>query len=182
MKKELIVFGLVLLSGLVFGQETAADSAPDISDYFIRDIEEIPYNRLLLDTVPGKNIAMIPPEHFIFAKNIPGYIHPGTSASIQIKEVNGTSWPIIDKVMTPEHFTSQGVKFLNRQEVELKSGLSGVIYTVEFDAKGVKFERLMLFTGDYNNTIWINANYPIMVKKTVFKPIVNCLMSAELIK
>ncbi len=180
--KRTIVIGLLLaLSGLMFAQEHMRDSSPDLSDYFIRNIEEIPYDKHLVDTVPGFDIAIIPPEHFIFAEEIPGYIHPGTSASIQIKEIKGTSWPIIDRAMTPEHFKSQGVNFITREEVELKSGLSGVIYTVSFEAKGVPFERIMLFAGDYNKTIWINANYPVMVKKTVIKPIINSLMSADII-
>jgi len=181
MKKVVLIGLLIALSGLLFAQEQVRDTSADLSDYFIRNIEEIPYDKELIDTIQGFNIAMIPPEHFIFAKDIPGYIHAGTSASIQIKEIDGTSWPIIDRAMTPEHFESQGVKFLNREEVELKSGLSGVLYTVSFEAKGVPYERVMLFAGDYNNTIWINANYPVMVKKTVFKPIINSLMSADII-
>jgi hypothetical protein len=181
MKKAIVIGLLLSLSGLMFAQEQVRDSSPELSDYFIRNIEEIPYDKQLIDTVPGFNIAIIPPEHFIFAKDIPGYIHPGTSASMQIKEIDGTSWPIIDRTMTAEHFESQGVTFIHREEVELKSGISGVLYTVSFTAKGVPFERIMLFAGDYNKTIWINANYPVMVKKTVIKPIINSLMSADII-
>ncbi|MEA1873409.1 MAG: hypothetical protein U9N51_03135 [Bacteroidota bacterium] len=181
MKKAILIGLLIVLPGLMFAQEQVRDSSPELSDYFIRNIEEIPYDKQLLDTVPGFDIAIIPPEHFIFAKDVPGYIHAGTSTSIQIKEIDGTSWPIIDRAMTAEHFESQGVNFISREEVNLKSGLSGVIYTISFKAKGIAYERIMLFAGDYNKTIWINANYPVIVKKTVIKPIINSLMSADII-
>ncbi|MFO7879955.1 MAG: hypothetical protein ACQES0_00725 [Bacteroidota bacterium] len=180
--KKLVVSGLfVFLSVVVFGQNTT-DSAPDIGDYYLKDIKEKPYDKSLLDSVDNTRIAIIPPEHFVFAKDIPGYLHPGTSASIQVKDVDGTSWPVIDKVMTKEHFESQGVKFIDRKEVELSSGLSGVIYTLSFEAKGVEFERKMMFAGSYNYTIWLNANYPASLKKTVLKPIMSSLLSADIIE
>jgi len=40
----------------------------------------------------------------------------------------------------------------------------------------------MLFAGDYNQTIWLNANYPVLLQKTVYKPLYNSLMSAEIIQ
>jgi hypothetical protein len=131
--------------------------------------------------VKNTRVALIPPEHFVFAKDIPGYIHPGTSSSIQVKDIEGTSWPVIDKVMTKEHLEGQGVKLVSREEVELHSGLSGVIYTVSFETKGVEFERMMMFAGDYNYTIWLNANYPVSLKKIIIKPLLSSLLSANIV-
>ncbi|MFO7791005.1 MAG: hypothetical protein R6V32_10580 [Bacteroidales bacterium] len=181
--KNIILTGIMGLFPLfVFSQNTEQDSLVDISQYYINTIEETSYDLSKLDSIKDTRIAIIPPEHFIFAEDIPGYIHPGTSASIQIKDIDGTSWPVIDKVMTKEHFESQGVTLLNRKEIELYSGLSGVIYTVSFEAKGVKFERKMLFAGDYNYTIWLNANYPVSLKKTLVKPLMSSLLTANIIE
>jgi hypothetical protein len=182
MKNVLTSIALLVLSCFSFAQSSEkADSLPDISDYYMKGLSEKTYDPSMLDSVENTRITLIPPEHFIFAKDIPGYIHPGTTASIQVKDVEGTSWPVIDKVMTKEHLESQGVTFIDREEVELFSGLSGVIYTVSFKAKGVDFERKMLFAGDYNYTIWLNANYPASMKKTVLKPIMSSLLSAGII-
>ncbi|SRR6056297_1625672 len=182
MKNVLVSIAMLVLPVFSFAQSNEnADTMPDISNYYMNDITEKSYDPSLLDSIVNTRIALIPPEHFIYAKDIPGYIHPGTTASIQVKDVKGTSWPVIDKVMTKEHLESQGVTFVDREEVELFSGLSGVMYTVSFEAKGVKFERKMLFAGDYNYTIWLNANYPASMKKTVLKPIMSSLLSAGII-
>jgi hypothetical protein len=172
---------MILFSVLVFAQNNTPDSTINVSDYYTKAINEIPYDESKLENVKNTQIHLIPPQHFVFAKDIPGYIHPGTSASIQVKDIEGTSWPVIDKVMTKEHFESQGVTYIDREEVELYSGLSGVIYTVSFEVKGVEFERKLLFAGDYNYTIWLNANYPVSLKKTIIKPIMSSLLSATII-
>jgi hypothetical protein len=182
MNKVILVGILWTLPLLLFAQNNGQDSISSPEAIFSNHLTEIPYNQSLLDTVPGFSIAMIPPEHFVYAENIPGYIHPGTTASIQIKEIEGTSWQIIDNAMSPEHFNSQGVKLIKREEVELLSGLSGVLYTVSFNSQGIEYYRLMLFAGDYNQTIWLNANYPVLLQKTVYKPLYNSLMSAEIIQ
>ena len=170
---------MLLFSLPAFAQER--DTSFKLTDYYLKNVEEKPYDIKLLDSVKNTKVALIPPEHFVYAEKIPGYIHPGTSASIQIKDIEGTSWTIIDKVMTKEHLESQGVEFIGREKVKLFSGLNGVIYTVSFESKGVKFERKMLFTGDYNYTIWLNANYPVSLKESVIKPLMNSLLSANII-
>ncbi len=181
--KHIILSGMiVLLPVLLFAQNNKVDTSFSISDYYIKAVKEKPYDDSKLDSVKNTKVALIPPEHFVFAKDIPGYIHPGTSASIQVKDIEGTSWAVIDKVMTKEHLESQGVKLVSREEVELHSGLSGVIYTVSFEAKGVEFERMMMFAGDYNYTIWLNANYPVSLKKTIIKPLLSSLLSANIIR
>lgn len=171
---------LMALPLLGCAQNVTKDTTPNIGEYFISNLCETPYDTSLLVNVPNTKVSLIPPEHFIFVDKIPGYIHPGTSSSIQVKEIKGTSWPILDKAMTPEHFESQGVKFISRQEITLHSGLTGVMYTLSFNSKGAEFERIMLFAGDYDYTIWLNANYPVLLKKTIFKPLTNCLMSANI--
>ncbi|MDA3820213.1 MAG: hypothetical protein PF590_07135 [Candidatus Delongbacteria bacterium] len=181
MKRILFSGIVILLPVLLFAQNDKKDSTFSVSDYYIKAVKEKPYDESKLDTVKNTRVALIPPEHFVFAKDIPGYIHPGTSSSIQVKDIEGTSWPVIDKVMTKEHLEGQGVKLVSREEVELHSGLSGVIYTVSFETKGVEFERMMMFAGDYNYTIWLNANYPVSLKKIIIKPLLSSLLSANIV-
>ena len=73
---------------------------------------------------------------------------------------------MISQAMTDKHFRSQGVRLISTNEVTMQDGKGGILYLVEFEASGIIYERLMLFAGDYNNTIWINANYPKSAKIT----------------
>jgi hypothetical protein len=43
--------------------------------------------------------------------------------------------------------------------------------------KVLQFERMMLFTGDYHNTIWLNASYPTMLKKILYPALKQSLLS-----
>lgn len=129
--------------------------------------------------IPGTNIKMQPPEHFLVSEAIPGLIHPGSSTTVQVQEVVGTSYIMIQQAMTPEHFESQGVTLISTTEVEMDNGMGGILYLVEFTVKGYDYERLMLFAGDYNNTIWINANYPKSAKSVLLKVITKSLLTAQ---
>lgn len=132
--------------------------------------------------VSGTNISLVPPEHFLVSENIPGLIHLGSSTTVQVQEVVGTSYIMIDQAMTPEHFESQNVTLISKENVKMQNGTSGVMYLVEFTVKGYDYERLMLFTGDYNNTIWINANYPKSAKSLLYDVLIDCLLTAQYTK
>jgi hypothetical protein len=132
--------------------------------------------------IPGTSVTLVPPEHFLVSENIPGLLHPGSSTTVQVQEVIGTSYVMIDQAMTPEHFESQNVTFVSKEYVKMQNGMSGVLYLVEFTVKGYDYERLMLFAGDYNNTIWINANYPSSAKSLLYDVLVECLLTAQYTK
>ncbi len=132
--------------------------------------------------IPGTNILMTPPEHFLVSESIPGLIHPGSSTTVQVQEIIGTSYIMIQQAMTPEHFETQNVNLISEEEVKLKNGMNGVLYLVGFTVKGYDYERLMLFAGDYNNTIWINANYPKSAKSLLHDILVESLLTAQHIK
>ena len=42
-----------------------------------------------------------------------------------------------------------------------------------------KYQRMSFLTGDMNNTIFINANYPVLVKDLVYDAIKNSLLTAK---
>ncbi len=132
--------------------------------------------------IPTTNVMITPPEHFLISETIPGLIHPGSSTTVQVKEIIGTSYLMIKQAMTEEHFKSQNVTLISEREVEMDNGMGGVLYLVEFTVKGYKYERLMLFAGDYNNTIWINANYPKSAKSLLHDILVKSLLTAYYIK
>jgi len=140
------------------------------------------YNPDQMQLIEGTHIKIQPPEHFLFSENIPGFIHPGTSATIQVQEIIGTSWVMIRNAMTKEYFESQGTKLISENEITMKDGKTGILYLVEFTVNGYDYERLMLFAGDYHNTIWINANYPKSAKKVIQNILTESILTAQFVK
>ncbi len=137
------------------------------------------YTQGELVRMPETNVMMAPPEHFLVSEAIPGLIHPGSSTTVQVQEITGTSYVMIQQAMTPEHFESQNVTLISEEQVTMSNGMGGVLYLVEFKVKGYDYERLMLFAGDYNNTIWINANYPKSAKNLLHDILVESLLTAQ---
>ncbi|MCK9254622.1 MAG: hypothetical protein GX793_06485 [Bacteroidales bacterium] len=173
-----IVLLLILFTNILFSQA--------ISDTIINNLgkvdSEFVYNADNLVLIPNTNIKMQAPEYFLISENIPGLLHPGSSATVQVQEVKGTSYIMISQAMTEEHFQSQGVRLISTTDVTMQDGKGGILYLVEFEASGIIYERLMLFAGDYNNTIWINANYPKSAKKLLQDILTQSLLTAQYIK
>ncbi len=155
------------------------------TDSIIKNINKVEkdfvYDATQLVSIPGTHIKMQAPEHFMVSEAIPGLIHPGTSTTVQVQEIVGTSYVMIRQAMTPEHFESQGVHLVSTTDVTMQNGKAGVLYLVEFTVNGFDYERLMLFAGDYNNTIWINANYPKSAKSVLQDIITESLLTAQYI-
>jgi hypothetical protein len=126
--------------------------------------------------IPGTDIRIIPPAYFKpFIKDGKyGFMHEGAAASISIQEVKGTPYVMVIQALSKEYIESQGMKYISREEVKTKEGKDGVIIAVGFKLKStdgkqdVGYERLMLFTGDYSKTVWVQANYPVVVKKVLY--------------
>jgi PKD repeat protein len=59
-----------------------------------------------------------------------------------------------------------------------ENGSEAIIYLVRFTSNDLEYERAMFFTGQ-ENTIWININYPVSIKKLIFPAIEACLKSVQ---
>ncbi len=137
--------------------------------------------------IPETNISIVPPAHFkkIHNENNFGFIHIGALASIQIKIVEGIPYTYIASSVTEENLKEQGVELILQKNVNTIYGkpaeLFVLSYTVEHPEKelSVKFERLMLLTGTYQTTIWIDANYPVEVKDLLYNVMLASLLSIE---
>ena len=129
--------------------------------------------------LPSTQADITPPDHFIPAREFQGYLHPGTSSSILLQEMEGTSFQLIRRGMTPDYFAQEGFRYIGEEEVETVSGMSGVLYRMEFTVQEVQFERLMLFVGDYHRTYWLVGNYPSMIKEQMFEPMKASLLTLK---
>ena len=138
-------------------------------------------------TLPNSDIRMVPPAFFkpFINDGKFGFMHEGAGASISIQEVKGTPYPIVVQNMTEEYLETQGVKLIKKDIGQTKQKKDAVIYLVSFTVKSkdgskeLEYERLMLFTGDYNRTIWISANYPVVARKMLFNPLRESLLSVQ---
>ncbi|MBI4646625.1 MAG: hypothetical protein HY738_08565 [Bacteroidia bacterium] len=129
--------------------------------------------------VPGTKVRMIPPKYFLPNEQIKGFIHQKSASTIQVNEIEGTAYPLIVDGMTDVHFASQNVELVSKEEINTDDGKHGMLYVVSFTVKEVKFERIMYFTGDYNNTIWVNANYPVLLKPLIYNTLRQSLLTVE---
>ncbi|NLA25053.1 MAG: hypothetical protein GX879_08820 [Bacteroidales bacterium] len=132
--------------------------------------------------IPDTKISLIPPEHYMFSKDLKSFIHPTTSSSIQISEIIGTSYIMVSKGLSPEYLLEQGFVFKEKLDIKTNNGYDGYLYILGFSNKGVDYERLMLLAGDYHNTIWANVSYPFVSKKYLFEPLKESLLTAQFTK
>jgi len=124
------------------------------------------------------SIKIVPPAYFRpYGKN--GFIHQGASASIQILEIDNTPYVMVTKGLTKEYFKTQGVKLLAQEDIKTSDNKNGKMYIVAFKVDDIPFERIMYFTGDYNRTIWINANYPVAARNVLFSVLKNSVLSVQ---
>jgi hypothetical protein len=138
-------------------------------------------------TLPNSDISMVPPAYFKPFLNDGkfGFMHEGAGASISIQEILGTPYPIVVQYMSKEYLETQGVKFIAKENVQTTQKKDAIIYLVSFSVKSkdgskeIQYERIMLFTGDYNRTIWISANYPVVARKMLFNPLRISLLSVK---
>ena len=126
---------------------------------------------MLFRSIPSTNIRIQPPEYFQYSDSLPGFLHVGTMSSIQVQEVVGTSYLLISMAMDSAYFASQGMTLISSEPVVMHDGSEGVLFTAEMKLKGFVFERLILMSGDYHFTIWINAGY-IKLMRDKLRPII----------
>ena len=172
-------FKMVLVAGLI------CSSASSYSQNYTQKQKDSVLNAYV--NLPNSDIKMVPPAYFkAFMKDGKfGFIHEGAASSISIEEIKGSAYTLIVKGMTKEYFEKQGVTLIAQEEVKTRQNKDGTLMLVGFKVKSkdgekeVEYERLMLFTGDYNRTIWINANYPAMVRKVLLAALRESLLSVQ---
>jgi len=138
-------------------------------------------------TIPGTKVQFVPPAYFKpFAKDGKfGYIHEGASSTISFQIADGTPYLMTIHALTPEFFKSQNLTLVSSENVRTKEGIDAKIYVVSFKVKSkdgkqeYEFERIMFFTGDLSKTIWINANYPVVVKKMLFEVLKQSILTVK---
>jgi hypothetical protein len=79
----------------------------------------------------------------------------------------------------------QNVSIVGREQVSTNSGKPAELILLSFELINLEnntpvvFERMILLTGDYQNTIWIDANYPVIARNLLLVPLRESLLSVE---
>jgi hypothetical protein len=158
------------------------------STLYSQDTTKVIKNLGKRTVVANTHFSMQAPEHFNYSEKLKGFIHPGSAASIVITEAEGISWIQACQTLTAENLNGQNVSLLEQEEVQLKNGMKGKFFVMRITIasndtakQNMEFERLMLFTGDYNLTGWINANYPSMLRPVLYDILKESMLSVEMI-
>jgi len=136
--------------------------------------------------VPGTDVSIIPPKYFVVLPVKNTLFHPATSSTIQVNEIKGTAYPLLMKNITPEYLEKQNARFISKKEITTNDGKKATLILVAFTVEAkdsshtqMDFERYMFFTGNYNETVWINANYPVIARGVIADVLLKCLLSVK---
>lgn len=176
MKNFILVFIMFFALG-VFGQTDASQqNSEQKNNNYVEPVQ-----------IPGTNYTFIPPAHFkLFQEGEQfGFIHPGAMSSMQIKIVENIPFTMLAMSMTSTAVEKQGAHLLAQENVKTKDGKDAVLFLISYSIdvpemqQKIQFERLMLLTGTYNTTIWIDANYPEQVRPLLYNVMLDSMLSIK---
>ena len=140
-------------------------------------------------TFEERNISIVPPEGFKKVNFYVGFFNYSNGASIQIEPIDSIAYVLFAEGFTKEVLQPQGVSLISKEDVRTDEGKTGILITSSFNVVQTnettqkeetrRYERLTYLTGDMNRTIFINANYPVLVKELVHEPIKKSLLTAK---
>lgn len=154
------------------------DGLKDLEDLRDKQNALLEYSEEDMVEIPGKDIVMAPPEYFEYNDSIGGFFHPGSSTSIQILEIQNASMSDATESLNQTYFETQGFHLKKDSVLTLNNGNSAKIYITDYTVNNEAYERIFFFTG-HDKTIWVNVNYPAIVKDLVYKPVMSSLKTVK---
>jgi len=133
MKKNIILFSLLLISIFSFGQTSSVQ-------------------------IPGTKYSMIPPEGFILSTNFSGFQNNETGASIMVMDIP-TSYSSLVSGFTKEALKTKGMNLLSKENVRYKNS-DAMLFKVSQQANGINYLKQILLFGDKKITVMVNGIYP----------------------
>jgi hypothetical protein len=130
--------------------------------------------------VPGTPVTIIPPTYFELSTQFQGFIHLPTASTIQISVLDTIPFMYMRKGFTNEELISQGATPIQREEVKTAAGDPALLIVFGFTANEHEFERIMLITGDYQRSVILNANYPVLGRENLHEVLKQSVLSVQL--
>ncbi len=170
---RLIVVAIIIsISGLSYGQN---DDLKAFSEEQLARLDKSDAERV---NAPNTDVKIAPPESFVKESTINGFIHKGSSTSIQVITIRNAGYQSVTKSLTNEYFEKQGFTLEKTEEMILQNGEPAKLYITSFSTNAEKYQRIFFFTGK-ENTIWINVNYPKIVEGLLYKPVISSLKTVS---
>lgn len=149
----LLFFFQILFGFHLFAQD---ESKPNFDDYIIKDLDSV-YTEF---TNSGASLKL--PLHFVpFSQNnYSGFIHTGTASTIIAQVIDSASFLSVTANMNAEVFIKQGAELISEIDMKTEEGRPAKAYILRFTIDNTPINRIMFFTGDYQSTLMLTANYP----------------------
>jgi hypothetical protein len=136
---------------------------------------------------PQTHVYIAPPKNFKPVESVRGFINLVTTTSITCTEINGYHYTKLVENLSAEDIAKQNAVLVSTEDVTTENGMPAKLLTISFTIQGmdsthkdVPFERLMLFTGSLEKTVWLNATYPVAVKRFNNKIVRKSLLSVKI--
>jgi len=119
------------------------------------------------------NITLDVPVGFEEVQGQNGFLHKGSASTLMINEISNSPFSFTSDHFNAENLEKDGAKLIDKQELKTSSGQDAVLYTLTLSIKSkdnttnVDFERMVLITGNENTTVYVVANYPVIIKKLI---------------
>jgi hypothetical protein len=144
--------------------------------YIVRDLEN--EHKTFLNTT----IRIRPPKHFVefSSEELSGFMHTGTAANIVGFQYPGTPYAAnYEGFIESLKEVDPTVTFVGLEKVKTHKGFEGTLCFYTFKVEKVDIIRVILYTGDYNQMIFLQANYPAAFDMLIRQVIIQSLLSVE---
>jgi hypothetical protein len=173
----LLLFFLVSLLGLNAQDPFSARNFVPNQEVYKR-LDSLIYDGNTTVVIDTFGVSLVPPQYSLRIDQRT-FISPGTTSSIQISEIKRVVYLMAVQNIKEEVLAPQGVHLISKETVVTSNNNEGILVLVSMKVDTVDFYRMMLFTGDYMRTIWITANYPVMLKEKLEATLRKSLLSIK---
>jgi hypothetical protein len=128
------------------------------------------------------DIKILPPKHFVEFRSgeTSGFVNTGTAASIVAAEYKDTPYVGYYDALAEEAFSQvKNAVYTGERSTETYSGRPAKFYFYEFTSKGVKAKRIIFFTGDESQMVFLQANYPAAFDALIKDVIIESFLTVE---
>lgn len=139
-----------------------------------------------LDTVyrsfNNTNMRILPPKGFVPFSNgrVSGFVNTGTAASIVGAQYPETPYVGFYDAMAQKAFNKAGnAELTGERSAHTYSGRPAKFYFYTLRSEGVKVRRILFFTGDEYQMVFLQANYPASFDALIRQIIMESFLTVE---
>lgn len=133
-------------------------------------------------TFKNTNIRIKPPLYFeeFSSDEVSGFMNPGSAASIVAFEYPETPFiGFYDEVASEAFGQADNAEFLGSEEARTVEGSPAKFYFYGFSVDDVEIIRIMFLTGDKNQMVFLQANYPLAFDPIIRQVIVQSFLTVQ---